>query len=502
MFCELFGVDGVKNKLYLVFSVLFCIATLFMGVGYASINSISLNINGEMTAQVQDGIFITEINYVEKENLELVETYEIDYTNGTTLKSKITLEENNLESEISLKLSFYNSNDFDCIFTDIVYAEENNMLGDIYSNYDIVYTFDNQNKIISKNGGTLDVTITFKYDQISEYTSNVLDSILNFKFKKLYNVTYNNISNTDDLPVYGIENETLTIDFSELDYYYFAIFMGENKLVLNEDYTFENRILEIFNVNGDLKIGTFGAVTNGLITLANQYTNTSSIYGDFKVLPKNSDLSNSLGSCTWADCYSDNNGKFEYDSNGGLVFDSNNQIGILSIDDSMKIDDQYTVYITLKANVNQVEPNGKYSTAAIAMSENGSPYLIWLGFYKGYLHIYSFKSGNKDETNKNLSEEGFLSMNASAYSSKIINIQITASRGNKTKLYINGELIKTFTSGSVETTYSQATLGDLRPGRGLKFQGVIYDVALYNRVLSADEVTQNWNYANEVWSIE
>ena len=117
---------------------------------------------------------------------------------------------------------------------------------DSYADKLLIGLTEEENKIISKNGGTLDVTITFKYDQISEYTSNVLDSILNFKFKKLYNVTYNNISNTDDLPVYGIENETLTIDFSELDYYYFAIFMGENKLVLNEDYTFENRILEIF----------------------------------------------------------------------------------------------------------------------------------------------------------------------------------------------------------------------------------------------------------------
>jgi hypothetical protein len=56
-------VDSVKNRLYLIFSILFCIATLFMGIGYASINSISLNVSGEMFAKVQEGIFITDVNY-------------------------------------------------------------------------------------------------------------------------------------------------------------------------------------------------------------------------------------------------------------------------------------------------------------------------------------------------------------------------------------------------------------------------------------------------------
>ena len=47
-------------------NLLLIIATLFIGIGYAAINSISLNLNGDISIQVQDGIFITNIKYNEE----------------------------------------------------------------------------------------------------------------------------------------------------------------------------------------------------------------------------------------------------------------------------------------------------------------------------------------------------------------------------------------------------------------------------------------------------
>ena len=49
----------MKSKVYLYFSVFICFATLFMGVGYAAINSISLGISGAVTPDLQNGVFIT-----------------------------------------------------------------------------------------------------------------------------------------------------------------------------------------------------------------------------------------------------------------------------------------------------------------------------------------------------------------------------------------------------------------------------------------------------------
>ena len=166
-----------------IFPILILVATIFMSVGYASINSIIINISGEVIAKEQDGIFITEIEYIERSDSLPNENYSISYADNTILKSLVTLEPDDLTSEVSLKISFCNSTEDDYVFKDVVYAEElTDEVDDVYSNSNIVYTFDKKNEIITKNGGTLEVIITFKYSDINESTSNILNSILNFKF--------------------------------------------------------------------------------------------------------------------------------------------------------------------------------------------------------------------------------------------------------------------------------------------------------------------------------
>ena len=88
-----------------------------------------------------------------------------------------------------------------------------------------------------------------------------------------------------------------------------------------------------------------------------------------------------------------------------------------------------------------------------------------------------------------------------------MNIQVTARRGhtdaskNITRVYINGVEKKSFKSGANPVDYSIATIGDLRPSRGLKYSGVIYDLALYNTELTKNAVDFNWNYAKSKWHI-
>jgi len=165
------------NKL---FPVLILVATLFMGVGYASINSIFFNISGDVVAKSPNGVFITNVEYIERSESLPNENYSISYADNTILKSSINLEPNDISSEVSLKLSFYNNTEYDYVFKDVVYAED--LADDVYSNSNIIYEFTNQNETITKDGGTLEVIITFKYSDINESTSNILKSILNFKF--------------------------------------------------------------------------------------------------------------------------------------------------------------------------------------------------------------------------------------------------------------------------------------------------------------------------------
>lgn len=177
---------NIRNHYNKNVSLVFIIFTsLLMAIGYASVNSISLEVEGDVIAYLQDDVFITDV-VLDSEDTSFNDNYDVRQAHGTVLNSQIVLEENNIDSELSLKVSFYNNSEFDYIFKDVLYAEELiEEIENVYSNLDISYTFSNQNQIISKNGGTLDVIITFKYNQISDSTSNILNSILNFKFEKI-----------------------------------------------------------------------------------------------------------------------------------------------------------------------------------------------------------------------------------------------------------------------------------------------------------------------------
>lgn len=54
----------------------------------------------------------------------------------------------------------------------------------------------------------------------------------------------------------------------------------------------------------------------------------------------------------------------------------------------------------------------------------------------------------------------------------------------------------------VTGNFNQAIIGDLRPLRGIKFKGNLYDIAVYNRVLTSEEIQHNWNYSKENWHID
>ena len=55
----------------LMYSVLMFIATLFMCIGYATISG-KLNIEGEVYATVQEGIFITDVSYFSNNEADMV----------------------------------------------------------------------------------------------------------------------------------------------------------------------------------------------------------------------------------------------------------------------------------------------------------------------------------------------------------------------------------------------------------------------------------------------
>jgi len=166
-------VPPYANKL---FPILILVATLFMGIGYASINSISLNINGEVIAKAQDGIYITEVNYVSDVNANL-EKSKILNAYQTNLSSNIVLSDTNSNSSATYEITIYNSTDYDYQFDGVEY-----LLGeDTYNNENIIFELDGlQIGDSLKTNKEITFTITFKYN--SQIINNKLKSFLNFKF--------------------------------------------------------------------------------------------------------------------------------------------------------------------------------------------------------------------------------------------------------------------------------------------------------------------------------
>ena len=208
--------------------------------------------------------------------------------------------------------------------------------------------------------------------------------------------------------------------------------------------------------------------------------------------------------CTsYETCYGDNGGKLEYDDAGGIVLDNDNAIAVLTAEEiAQDITNEYSVQLTVGANTNQVPPGGNYAATMVALANKKSnQYLSWIGVYKNYLHVYSFSKTPYINKPTDYTAPGFTSIYIGDLSNKVFNIQVTGEKNGQTKVYINGELKRTFQSGGEAIVMEQLTIGDLRPYRNLKFKGIIYEVEINNRVLSANEIKNNYEHSKDAWGI-
>lgn len=90
------------------------------------------------------------------------------------------------------------------------------------------------------------------------------------------------------------------------------------------------------------------------------------------------------------------------------------------------------------------------------------------------------------------------SLNDFAYNEWSMVTVTRASNGTAT-CYVNGRQIGSGNSGTPAAGASVTTIGDYSVGAGLQFNGMIDDVRIYSRELSADEIRQLYNYGSAVF---
>lgn len=235
------------------------------------------------------------------------------------------------------------------------------------------------------------------------------------------------------------------------------------------------------------------------ITYVNSFTDkTGDSYGNLISTSKYTGSVDNYGG--GMSIYTDNDGQLQYDEDGALILDSDNAIPVLEIEDNFKIDDSYSINVTIDGDYLQKPAmnNDTYANTIVALSDAANRYLSWIGVYKGYLHVYAYHSSAPYRDIKSeVTYKGFASIDISKYQGKPINVQVTATRGQNANVYINGEKVKTFTVGDNKLTFKYTTLGDLRVGRNLKFIGKIYEFGIYGIAIDDRSIQNNWERAKK-----
>ena len=99
-----------KNPVIEIYVFLIIIATFFIGIGYAKTSEIIFEIDGKVEAEAQEGVFITDVEYVSDLNADIVNSV-INLYSGTMLDSKIVLG-NDSQSQIVYEVTIQNNSNY------------------------------------------------------------------------------------------------------------------------------------------------------------------------------------------------------------------------------------------------------------------------------------------------------------------------------------------------------------------------------------------------------
>ena len=173
---------GIFRKLRisknLMLLVAITIAVMVMGIGYSAINSITGEITGNILAEAQEGVFITDVENVSNVDVNMTNS-KIENLTKTTLKSIVELSNTNPLSSITYKVTVYNSSKDIYKFTEVKYDKE------FYDNEAITFEitgFIPEQKI--QPNETKEILITFKYKDTTAVPANrILNSYLNFNME-------------------------------------------------------------------------------------------------------------------------------------------------------------------------------------------------------------------------------------------------------------------------------------------------------------------------------
>ncbi len=254
----------ISNKLLILFIF---IATIFMSIGYATINSVVLDINGTAFIDVDENVHITVATSGHTDST-------INSFSGTMLNSTVDLTNNNTET---FTITIYNNDDHTVLFDQVLRDTETSLF---YDNQNITFDINGLNRYYSLvPNQSVTFTMTFHYvDNFTPSTASdkILNSYINFKFRTGYTVTYNNINTTNqNYDTVVFENNNLVVNFNGDIPYDVQVKSGNTVLTPNTNYTYSNNILTVPSVTNNITIDRYYQIVYNLDGGTNNANNPS-----------------------------------------------------------------------------------------------------------------------------------------------------------------------------------------------------------------------------------
>ncbi len=195
--------------------------------------------------------------------------------------------------------------------------------------------------------------------------------------------------------------------------------------------------------------------------------------------------------------YEKNEGDLTYvtDENGNVAYESGPGSSMTNkIPVSEPVNEYYSINVTIRTDITANTLDASLGGTVVAISPVWGQQIAWIAVKRNVLEIYSYQYYSPGLAQGN----GYVSIDITEYNNQYLNIILTGENGGESNVYINGDLVRTFNSGTLEfQNEPELTIGDLRPNRGLYFIGNIYNFTLYNRILEDYEIRTVYNYYKE-----
>lgn len=235
---------GIKlNKRTVVYSLI-VVTILFLSVGFSAFQN-NLQIEDlAASVRIEKDIRIAKVSVSSSNNA--VSHYE-DY-NVSNITSRVTLP--NIDSYIIYDIDVYNLGNTIMGIKDIT-TNNQNLKFEIL-NYNLKEKLCDDNSCNLGMKKTLKLKVSYN-DNTYNSENTTFDIRCDFNFKQIYSITYNDIDNSNLLPQYTIEGDTISLNVTKPTGREFYI-LENNKEISSNKYSYSNNILTITNIEGDLSI--------------------------------------------------------------------------------------------------------------------------------------------------------------------------------------------------------------------------------------------------------